>query len=489
MCNPQYKIDELKCLPQLGVGIIYSPAIVNINFPKGLLDTIEIEPQTLCIRNSKDQLKIPTEVFEGINKLPYHKLVHSIGAPVAGSLLPQDDQISLINYSANLFNSPWITEHLSFNATTEFNTGFFLPPCQTEKGLAIAIRNIKYLQKKLKKPIAIETGVNYLKPNNKEMNDGAFVSQLCQETGCGILLDIHNLFANQLNGRQSIENFFKEIPLTQVVEMHIAGGTELNNLWMDSHSGPIDKRLLAITKELLPSLENLKALTYEIFDSYIPVVGDRVIISEMEKVRELWDNRKQPYQRRKEEKIPQTVYNVQQLNKAFNPSEWEDLLGNLVVGRKQQELPNEQSERINIYQKLIKEFRASMVTKIFKLTSRYMMLVLGMEVFVAILNDFWKQYPPEQLSYKEAQNFATYLENKNYKLPWLDRLLRYEVAVLNTLMDEKLRIVHFNADPTPMFKALSQGKLPEKIGALGNFEIEITPEKNPTEWLVLSTKT
>ncbi len=480
------KKEKLDCLPQLGVGIIYSPSIVSINFPKGLIDTLEIEPQTLCIRDADDHLKVPTDVFEDIDKMPYQKLVHSIGAPVGGSLLPKDDQLELINYTANLLDSPWVTEHLSFNATTEFNTGFFLPPCQTEKGLQLAIRNIKYLQNQINRPIAIETGVNYLKPNNKEMNDGDFVSRLCKETGCGILLDIHNLFANQLNGRQSIHDFLKEIPLEHVVEMHIAGGTELNNLWMDSHSGPIDRRLIAITKEILPDLENLKAITYEIFDSYIPVVGDKLIVSEMEQVRALWENRKKPYSVKEKEKLPITVNSVQKLNQEFDPLQWEELLGNQVVGREVVNDALQQNRRIEIYQKLIKEFRASMVARIFKLTTRYMMLVLGIEVFAVILNDFWKNHPPEQLSYKEAKNFAAYLENKNYKLPWLDRLLKYEVAVLDTLMDETLRVVSFDADPTPMFNALSKGKLPEKIGDLGDYEIEITPETIATNWKIIT---
>jgi len=485
MDSIEKKIQELQCLPQLGVGIIYSPKITAIDFPKGLIDTLEIEPQTLCIRNENNHLKIPTSVFEEIQAMPYNKLVHSIGAPVGGNLTPTAEQISLINYAADLFNSPWVTEHLSFNAITEFNTGFFLPPCQTDKGLEQAIRNIKHLQNQINRPIAVETGVNYLKPNSQEMDDGAFVAKLCKETGCGILLDIHNLFANQLNGRQSIESFLRDIDLAHVVEIHIAGGTELNDLWLDSHSGPIDERLLAITREILPELTNLKAITYEIFDSYIPVVGDTVIISEMTKVRDLWENRTQKHPISENEKLPKSVYNVQQLNKEFEPLEWEQLLGNLVIGRSVEGHVND-SERIEVYQKLIKEFRASMVAKIFKLTTRYMMLVLGMKVFASILNDFWKHYPPEQLSHKEAKNFSEYLENKGYNLPWLDRLLRYEVAILDTLMQEKSHIVHFDADPTPMFNALSQGKLPEQIGALGDYEIEITPEESTTEWMILN---
>ncbi|NNE76093.1 MAG: DUF692 family protein [Pricia sp.] len=477
--------SQLKCLPELGVGIIYSHSIERIAFPEGLIDTLEIEPQTLCIRDKNDQLKIPKEVFNTIAAMPYHKLVHSIGAPIGGSLSPAEDQLSLIRYATDLFDSPWVTEHLSFNAVTEFNTGFFLPPCQTEKGLQQAITNITCLQNALDRPIAIETGVNYLRPNNLEMPDGQFVAELCKATGCGILLDIHNLFANQLNGRQSIVEFLQQIDLEHVVEIHIAGGTELNGLWMDSHSGPIDKRLLAITREVLPKLYNLKEITYEIFDSYIPVVGDALIINEMESVRRLWEERKTPYTIPESERMPDTVRAVQQMNQELDPVQWENILGSLAIGRKIETQSFSDTTRIDTYHYLIREFRASMIARIFKLTTRYMMLVIGKKAFAVVLQDFWSGYPPEQLSYKEALNFSDYLFDKNFSLPWLNRLLRYEVALLKTLMDNEIRIVDFDADPTPMFNALSQGKLPNTVGELGHYEVEILPEEEKAEWLAV----
>ena len=477
--------NKFKCLPELGVGIIYSPSIEHIQFPEGLIDTLEIEPQTLCIRNKDGQLIAPKEVFDAIAAKPYHKLVHSIGAPVGGSLAPADDQLKLIQYAADIFNSPWVTEHLSFNAVTEFNTGFFLPPCQTEKGLQQAVANVNRLQNAIDRPIAVETGVNYLRPNNKEMSDGQFVQQLCKATGCGILLDVHNLFANQLNGRESIHEFLKQIDLEHVVEIHIAGGTELNGLWLDSHSGPIDKRLLAITRELLPDLPNLKEITYEIFDSYVPVVGDAVILKEMEDVRKLWDERKTPYTISESERMPNGIRSVQEMNQELNPVAWEDMLGSLVIGKELETPGFGETSRISLYQSLIREFRASMIARIFKLTTRYMMLVLGKEAFTVVLMDFWNNWPPEQLSYKEALNFSQYLQNKAFSLPWLNRLLDYEVALLNTLMDNELRIVAFDADPTPMFNALSRGELPEEMGESGAYEIEILPEENHAEWITL----
>ena len=56
---------------------------------------------------------------------------------------------------------------------------------------------------------------------------------------CGILLDLHNLFANGVNGRQSVEEFIAQLPLERVWEIHVAGGVELDGYWLDAHSGGV----------------------------------------------------------------------------------------------------------------------------------------------------------------------------------------------------------------------------------------------------------
>ena len=56
------------------------------------------------------------------------------------------------------------SEHLAFNVTLDFFTGFFLPPRQTAAGIEIYKQAIVRLQNALGVPLAIETGVNYLRP-------------------------------------------------------------------------------------------------------------------------------------------------------------------------------------------------------------------------------------------------------------------------------------------------------------------------------------
>lgn len=82
---------------------------------------------------------------------------------------------------------------------------------------------------------------------------------------CGILLDLHNIYCNALNGRQSVEQFLSALPLERVWELHVAGGFEVDGYWLDAHSGAIPPPLHAICAYVVPSLPQLKAIVFELF--------------------------------------------------------------------------------------------------------------------------------------------------------------------------------------------------------------------------------
>jgi len=190
-------------LPCLGVGVTYSGLLDPILDP-GVADVLEIEPQAFWIRSigGDTPYQFPEAAIAHIDELPGRKLIHSVGAPVGGSVRPDDAHLALLKQTVDRFESPWASDHLSFNATPEFSTGFFLPPRQTAANIEPVARNIRALRQALNVPLAVETGVNYLQPRSDELPDGEFVARVVEAADCGVLLDIHNIFANALNQGQ-----------------------------------------------------------------------------------------------------------------------------------------------------------------------------------------------------------------------------------------------------------------------------------------------
>jgi uncharacterized protein (UPF0276 family) len=76
-------------------------------------------------------------------------------------------------------------------------------------------------------PLAVETGVNYLRPRSDEIPDGEFVRALAETADCGILLDRHHVYCNQMNGRQTVEQFVGQIPLERVLSTRASLPTQL----------------------------------------------------------------------------------------------------------------------------------------------------------------------------------------------------------------------------------------------------------------------
>ena len=162
-----------------------------------------------------------------------------------------------------------------------------------------------------------------------------------------------------------------------------------------------------------------------------------------------------------------------------SPAAWECALGALAIGRP----PADDVARalaadpgIRIITGLIREFRASMLVSVLRLTARLLMLALGPDVFRVILADFWLKMPPQQFASSKAETFAAYLEALDLKVPQLAKVLEFERAVLATLLDERPRVVAFDSDPLPLLRALTEGHLPDVPGQLGRFEIEVTPD-------------
>jgi hypothetical protein len=368
-----------------------------------------------------------------------------------------------------------VSEHLSFNSTRDFSTGFFLPPCQTPEGVETAVKNIQALQTALSAPLAIETGVNYMRPRPGEITDGEFVAAVATKANCGILLDLHNIYANELNGRQSVDDFLAGLPLDRVWEVHMAGGFEMDGFWLDAHSGEIPDPLFDRSKEIVAALTNLKAIIFEIFPSFVAVAGPKIIREQIERLHLLWQLRGKANHERSSSKVPETI----SIGKPISQEEWERVLGALVIGRQSPGVfANEMAvdPGVSLVHRLIGEFRASMLVSVMRLTCRLLMLSLGDDPFRMILEDFWSKNPPRLYASSEAESFAQYLADQKLALPQLNNILSFDRAVLATLVDGKNRVISFKSDPLPLLRALSEGHLTDFPSKAGDFEIEITAD-------------
>jgi uncharacterized protein len=469
-------------LPELGIGLTYHPVLDRvIQNHAGLIQVLEIEPQTHWVKPdpASGHCVLDYSILKTISEYPCHKLMHSIGFPIGGSRLPDEMAYDLHREMIDILGVPWMSEHLSFNKAVynshEYVTGFMLPPLQTAEGVQAAVRCIEVMKSRIPIQIAVETGVNYLRTIPAHLSDGLFVAKVTEQADCGILLDLHNLLTNQLNGRQSMDEFLSQIPLDRVWELHVAGGKMRGDFYIDSHSGKVPEHLLEKAEKLIPSLPNLGAIIFEMFPDYVADIGTTAVKKDLEYLNRIWDKRKQkPTPQYKA--VSNNIRSEKLLNDvdSITPAEWENSLAALVTNQTDITPFKELNEdpAIGLIRGLIHSFRSSMVSESFRYTARLLMISLGIEEYEKLLANFWKQKTPEPFASAEGENFIRYIESNNINVFGLDETIAFERAYINTLMDGQDRVVPFSFDPLSFMKALGDGRMPEKIYE-GNYELAI----------------
>jgi len=471
--------------PPLGVGIVYTPALEPLlQSEAGVVDVIEVEPQTYWFKDrpSGSSYRLDEAAFDRLAEFPQAKIVHGLGCAVGGTARPEQPQLERFAESIRRLGAPWASEHLSFNRVPgnkrHDGTGFLLPPLQVPRTVALAVRNLRLLRQSLPVPVAFETGVNYLQGQSGEMSDGRFFARIAEGADCGILLDLHNLWTNECNGRQAVLDALAEMPLERVWEVHVAGGDALRGYWIDAHSGLVPKPVMDLARGVLPRLPNLKAVIFEIIDDYLPVKGLGIaqLSEQLQEIRALWDGRDKGGAARRSQAtgIRPTV----RARGSVPPAGWETAIGNLVAGREPESALERRLARdpgIGIYRELIVSVRGGMIVSLLTLTHRLLVLRLGSQRTLELLQGFWAATPPDQFASAEIQNFAGYLAQQELAIPTLDEVLQFELAAHRVVATNRPQCLHFDLDPRPVLEALREGRPPPPDVVRGRYELVIEP--------------
>jgi uncharacterized protein (UPF0276 family) len=458
--------------PQLGVGLTFHPELgAFIEAHSDLIDVIELEPQALWLSISSDtkRFRAPDGSLERVAALPQAKLVHSVGIPVGGSRLGDARQLPLLQQTITRLESPWCSEHLSFNVAHgphgPFFTGFLLPPRLTWEGVEVATASVQRFAMEINCPLAIETGVSYLRPRRDELRDGEFVAAVADAADCGILLDLHNIWTNERNGRQTVDSYLADLPLARVWELHLAGGQEHAGFWLDAHSGRTPGEVLEIAAVLVPALPNLGAIIFELTPEQLSRLGDAGLRAELEAMHELWESLLRQRGKHHGQETAASITLPVDTSAPYppDPQTWEDALGALAVGLPAGgDLADELSRDpgLGVTRDLVDEARAGLLAAGLRLTIRLLLLTLGDGETRNILKRFSTTEPPRAFAADECLAFGPYLAKLDLEVPYLDQVLAFEMAVLRASVRNETTKVDFRADPAEILGALAAGRLP-----------------------------
>lgn len=187
----------------------------------------------------------------------YPLSLHGVGLGLGSAAEPDPAHLAAIAALHRDISPALVSEHLSFNHDiTQRFANDLLPIPYTRELLAQVGRNIDAVQQALQRPILIENLSSYLAYPHNEMSEAEFLAELHRQTGCGLLLDINNLYVNHINLGEDCSAFLAALPAEAIGEIHLAGYStrqfaDGSQLLVDTHSQAVHEGVWALYREAI----------------------------------------------------------------------------------------------------------------------------------------------------------------------------------------------------------------------------------------------
>jgi uncharacterized protein (UPF0276 family) len=166
-----------------------------------------------------------------------------------------------------------VSEHACFTAHEGQFFHDLLPVPYSEASVKHMAARISQVQDLLGRQILIENVSRYYRydqaiAGDDQLSEGEFIAAVAEQSDCLILLDLNNARVNEHNLGESTRQFIDCLPPKRLAEIHLAGYTQRDNLWVDSHSAPVCTELWQLYQDCVERLPELPCLIE--WDSELP---------------------------------------------------------------------------------------------------------------------------------------------------------------------------------------------------------------------------
>ena len=164
----------------------------------------------------------------------------------------------------------FVSDHLSWTRTGGFNAHDLLPLPYTDEALGLVCANVAQAQDALGRAMLIENPSSYVAFDG--MTEWDFIDAVCARTGCGLLLDVNNVFVSATNHGFDARAYLDAIPVDRVRQIHLAGHAQGEALLIDTHDQPVAPTVWDLYAYILPRLGAVATMIER--DDAIPPLGD-----------------------------------------------------------------------------------------------------------------------------------------------------------------------------------------------------------------------
>ncbi|HEY6725595.1 MAG TPA: DUF692 domain-containing protein [Polyangiaceae bacterium] len=172
----------------------------------------------------------------------YAFVTHGLTLSLGAADPPSASYLSELDAEITRLGSPWHSDHLCFSSAGSLVLHELLPLKHSRANATRVADRLRAVEDRLGVPMAVENISYYAHPGAPEMPETEFIRQVLDQSGCGLLLDVNNVYVNAQNHGFDARQFILDLPLERVVQLHVAGHSPSAwdpELMIDTHGAPV----------------------------------------------------------------------------------------------------------------------------------------------------------------------------------------------------------------------------------------------------------
>ena len=215
----------------------------------------------------------------------YPLSLHGVGLSLGSTDALSQEHLRALKSLVARFEPGLVSDHLCWGMVGGRHLNDLLPLPYTEEALDVVCRNVATTQEYLGRQILVENVSSYLQFSDSSIPEWEFLAAVSRRSGCGILLDVNNIYVSSVNHGFDAHAYLDAIPAPAVQEIHLAGFDSNGTCLIDTHGKPVHGPVWNLYGEALSRLGPVPTLIE--WDTDLPAL--EILLGEARKAQDILD--------------------------------------------------------------------------------------------------------------------------------------------------------------------------------------------------------
>ena len=216
--------------PHLGLGV----GLRSVHFPYLLQQRPAVDWLEVISENFMDSQGRPRYVLDQLAER-YPIVTHGVSLSIGSTDPLNYEYLRKLKILADRVRAVWVSDHVCWTGVAGLNSHDLLPIPFNEATLRHVVDRIRIVQDVLERRLVLENPSSYVTFAASTMTEWEFLSRLAEESDCGLLLDVNNVYVSSVNHEFSPQEYIRSLPHERIVQFHLAGHTNRGTHLIDTH--------------------------------------------------------------------------------------------------------------------------------------------------------------------------------------------------------------------------------------------------------------